>query len=49
MKTVLQQNKDKKGLPEANPVMLLSSQPLMWHKSYNNQFDTSIETSGGRS
>jgi hypothetical protein len=50
MKTALQQNNDKKGsnlqgLPCVAPVS-----SIMWHKSYNNQFnDTSIEGSGGRS
>ena len=49
MKIALQQIEDKKhnlqGLPCVAPVS-----SIMWHKSYNNQFnDTSIEGSGGRS
>ena len=50
MRTALQQNSEKKGeslqgLPCVAPVS-----SIMWHKSYNNQFnDTSIEGSGGHS
>ena len=47
MKTALQQNEQIKGqLPEATPVMLVSSQKPMWHKSYN-QFSDTNEVKGG--
>lgn len=50
MKTVLQQNEDKKHNPQGLPKMLVSSLKTVWHKSYSNKFnDTGIEESGGRS
>ena len=49
MKTVLQQNSEKKGSNLQGLPCIAPVSSIMWHKSYNNFNDTSIEESGGRS